>query len=315
MGLGFGRPYTFYTPLSNLSFWPFWHYETHDAVLWLWMDGGLPTFFAFWWVMGAGLYWGGQELSRRREDWTEARAQLVIAPADGTDVGMRAAQPGRRSAGPRAMATSATERWETLARGAARPARATGAPRPTASEATADDTVESAAPSRTASRTASRAPSLKLVMRKLMRQGLPRFDGAQGAALALVVAGVCQIVMQVAYSYVDLGLISGRDMLLVGVLLGVVGRTFTAAPARRARRSATPAAQTVGATRGGARAATSPVEVVGTAARRATAGPRRGTGAPTRGTGAPTQRMDVDPHAYPSRERDRAGPIYSRSGH
>jgi hypothetical protein len=261
MGLGFGRPYVFREPLANLSFWPFWHYEAHNAVLWLWMDGGLPTFFAFWWAMGAGMYWGGQELSKRRDDWMEGQADRVTGPRDDATAS--------GSAQSRATATTpagATARLKTTASDTARRVRGTGGP----------------------ATTAVRTPSRRLVLRRLARAGLPRFSGTQGAALALLVAGVCQIVMQVAYSYVDLGLISGRDMLLVGVILGV---------------------------RGGARAATSPVEVVGTAARRATAGPRRGTGAPTRGTGAPTQRMDVDPHAYPSRERDRAGPIYSRSGH
>jgi hypothetical protein len=164
-----------------------------------------------------------------------------------------------------------------------------------------------------------------LVRRKLMRQGLPRFDGAQGAALALVVAGVCQIVMQVAYSYVDLGLISGRDMLLVGVLLGVVGRTFAPAPGRRrrGRRTGAPeprAARAGDVTQGRMRSAVASGTVVGTepvemAARGATGAPRAGAAAP--GNASSAWRVSAAPHAYASRDRDRehAGPPHSRPGH
>lgn len=297
LGLGFGRPYSFYVPLDVLKSWPFWPYETHDAVLWLWMDGGLPTFFAFWWVMGAGLYWGGQELSRRREGMTEARAEAITGEPAEADGGTR--------------------------RGTGRRARVTAAPATAAAEVR---TVSESRP------TARRTPSRRMVVRRLLRQGLPLLSGTEGAALALVVAGVCQIVMQVAYSYVDLGLISGRDMLLVGVLLGVVGRTFAPAAAKRVRRTGAAAARvtsaptrrSAGPGRGAAEPSTEPAaaEPVGAQsgathgsatvrASHAAHAPMPATASRTGGLG---RSGNASPHVYASEGRERAGPIVPRSG-
>ncbi|HEU5348460.1 MAG TPA: O-antigen ligase family protein, partial [Ktedonobacterales bacterium] len=76
LGLGFGQAYTMYWPLPDLSFWPFWHFETHNSDLWIWMDGGVPVFFTFWLVIGIGSYVGGRELARRREEWSLAQVGL-----------------------------------------------------------------------------------------------------------------------------------------------------------------------------------------------------------------------------------------------
>lgn len=46
----------------------------------------------------------------------------------------------------------------------------------------------------------------------------------RSGAVALLVAGICMIPMQITYSYVDLGLTSERDMLLFGLMLGIIGR-------------------------------------------------------------------------------------------
>ena len=59
-GLGFGQPFIFYIDLPNLSFWPFWHYTPHNAILWVWMDLGMFGFIIFWWLIGSGLYRGGR---------------------------------------------------------------------------------------------------------------------------------------------------------------------------------------------------------------------------------------------------------------
>jgi O-antigen ligase len=45
-GLGFGRPYAFYLPLNDLSFWQLWRYVPHNTVLWVWMKAGLFAFAA-----------------------------------------------------------------------------------------------------------------------------------------------------------------------------------------------------------------------------------------------------------------------------
>ncbi|MBF6591139.1 MAG: O-antigen ligase family protein [Ktedonobacterales bacterium] len=68
-GLGFGQQYTFFVPLPDLSFWPFWHYMPHNSILWLWMKDGALGFFAFWWLFGRAAYDGSRALVTQREQW------------------------------------------------------------------------------------------------------------------------------------------------------------------------------------------------------------------------------------------------------
>jgi O-antigen ligase len=53
--LGFGRPFPFIVPLPDLSWWPFWHYEPHHNILWIWMKTGIGGFIAFWTLMGMSI--------------------------------------------------------------------------------------------------------------------------------------------------------------------------------------------------------------------------------------------------------------------
>jgi O-antigen ligase len=47
IGHGFGRPYTFYVPVQDLSAdWPLWSSVPHNSVLWIWMDAGILGFGA-----------------------------------------------------------------------------------------------------------------------------------------------------------------------------------------------------------------------------------------------------------------------------
>jgi O-antigen ligase len=55
LGVGFGRPFTFYVQLPDLSWWPFWHYEPHNNILWVWLKTGALGFAAFWFLMGSAL--------------------------------------------------------------------------------------------------------------------------------------------------------------------------------------------------------------------------------------------------------------------
>ncbi len=59
-GLGFGQPFVFYIPLPDLSFWPFWHYTSHNAILWVWVKTGIFGFMLFWWLLGSGVYRGSR---------------------------------------------------------------------------------------------------------------------------------------------------------------------------------------------------------------------------------------------------------------
>ncbi|MHB8683328.1 MAG: O-antigen ligase family protein [Dehalococcoidia bacterium] len=67
-GLGFGRPYTFYVSMPDLSFWPLWHYEAHNSVLWLWMKAGALAFIALLSLWAAAMMRSMQLLKRLRSD-------------------------------------------------------------------------------------------------------------------------------------------------------------------------------------------------------------------------------------------------------
>jgi O-antigen ligase len=80
VGLGFGRPFTFYVPLPDLSFWPFWHYITHNGVLWVWMKMGPAGFIAFLALIAATITRGTQ-LMRRAATMPAAPALTALIAA------------------------------------------------------------------------------------------------------------------------------------------------------------------------------------------------------------------------------------------
>lgn len=55
LGVGFGREFLMVVPLPDLSWWPFWRYETHNSVLWIWMKTGLAGYIAFWVLIGTAM--------------------------------------------------------------------------------------------------------------------------------------------------------------------------------------------------------------------------------------------------------------------
>lgn len=54
-GVGFGRPFDFVVGLPDLSWWPFWHYEPHHNILWVWLKLGTAGFAIFWTLMGTAI--------------------------------------------------------------------------------------------------------------------------------------------------------------------------------------------------------------------------------------------------------------------
>ena len=46
-GVGFGREFLFVVPLADLSWWPFWKFQPHHNVLWVWLKVGAPGFTVF----------------------------------------------------------------------------------------------------------------------------------------------------------------------------------------------------------------------------------------------------------------------------
>jgi hypothetical protein len=55
LGVGFGQPFYFVVPLPSLAWWPFWHYEPHNNVLWVWLKTGAGGFIVFWTLMGTAV--------------------------------------------------------------------------------------------------------------------------------------------------------------------------------------------------------------------------------------------------------------------
>ncbi|MGZ3599343.1 MAG: O-antigen ligase family protein [Ktedonobacterales bacterium] len=186
-GLGFGQQFRFFIPLPDVgSNWPFWHYTTHNAVLWVWMKDGAIGFLTFLWLLGRGMFDGARAVETQREEWAfVARLRSRLGSQKASESLWREAIP---------LATRMLR------------------------------------PSATAKKYARRRKSLPPDAYGLNVPGWERTDkmrsvtAQRSGAVALLVAAVCLIPMQLVYSYVDLGLTSERDMLLFGLMLGIIGR-------------------------------------------------------------------------------------------
>jgi hypothetical protein len=55
LGVGFGQEFYFIVNMPDLSWWPFWHYEPHHNVLWVWLKMGAIGFIIFFTLMGSAL--------------------------------------------------------------------------------------------------------------------------------------------------------------------------------------------------------------------------------------------------------------------
>jgi O-Antigen ligase len=55
LGVGFGRPFDFVVALPDLSWWPFWHYEPHHNILWVWLKLGTGGFIIFWTLLATAV--------------------------------------------------------------------------------------------------------------------------------------------------------------------------------------------------------------------------------------------------------------------
>jgi hypothetical protein len=185
-GIGFGRPYTFYYPLPDLSFWSFWHYTPHNAVLWVWMKDGAIGFIAFWWLLGRAAHDGSKAIEMQREEWS-------LAAALRKKLGVRLSARGQER-----LWGKVGQHGNSLLRPIARAKAGAKAHPPF---------------------------GFNLPMWERVEAQAPKSTGAQpSGALALVVTCVCMVPMQIAYSYVDLGLTSERNLLLFGLSLGLIAR-------------------------------------------------------------------------------------------
>lgn len=55
LGVGFGRQFLMVVPMPDLSWWPFWRYETHNNILWIWMKMGVVGYVVFWALVGGAI--------------------------------------------------------------------------------------------------------------------------------------------------------------------------------------------------------------------------------------------------------------------
>ena len=55
LGVGFGQEFLFVVPLPDISKWPFWRYEPHHNILWVWLKTGAFGFMLFWVWMGSAI--------------------------------------------------------------------------------------------------------------------------------------------------------------------------------------------------------------------------------------------------------------------
>ncbi len=65
-GVGFGRPFSFVVALPDLSWWPFWHYEPHNNILWVWLKTGVLGFVAFLALMATAIARAANVVRRSR---------------------------------------------------------------------------------------------------------------------------------------------------------------------------------------------------------------------------------------------------------
>jgi hypothetical protein len=55
LAVGFGREFRMAIQLPDLSWWPFWHFETHNNVLWIWLKTGVCGYVMFWILIGTAI--------------------------------------------------------------------------------------------------------------------------------------------------------------------------------------------------------------------------------------------------------------------
>lgn len=187
-GLGFGQQFAMVYPLPNLSFWPFWHYTTHNAILWVWMKGGVIGFLAFFWLLGCAAFYGARVVETQREEW----ALVAFLRKRFSRRGSRHANGDARQYAHLMLRPATRDSKKSVTRKRAAASQAVGLNVP-AWERSDDKTSATA-----------------------YRSG----------TLAILVVAVCMIPVQVMFSYVDLGLTSERTMLLFGLMLGLIGRGY-----------------------------------------------------------------------------------------
>lgn len=57
-GVGYGQKFYIIMPLPDISFFAWWEYIVHNSIMWMWMKGGLGTFYSMLVTIGVALMTG-----------------------------------------------------------------------------------------------------------------------------------------------------------------------------------------------------------------------------------------------------------------
>jgi hypothetical protein len=79
LGVGFGQQFYFIVPLPDLSWWPFWHYEPHHNILWVWLKMGAIGFIIFFTLMGSGIARAAHAVRTLRQPERRVFALLTLS--------------------------------------------------------------------------------------------------------------------------------------------------------------------------------------------------------------------------------------------
>lgn len=86
VGIGFGRPFIMAVGLPDLSWWPFWRFETHNNVLWIWMKMGFLGYVVFWSMLGGAIGRAAHAAKRLNDPTLRCAALFCLVTVIGTVV-------------------------------------------------------------------------------------------------------------------------------------------------------------------------------------------------------------------------------------
>jgi O-antigen ligase/polysaccharide polymerase Wzy-like membrane protein len=85
-GVGFGRPFIMAIGLPDLSWWPFWHFETHNNILWVWLKTGVVGYLLFWTMVGGAVSRAAYAAKRLVDPTLRCAALFCLVAVVGTIV-------------------------------------------------------------------------------------------------------------------------------------------------------------------------------------------------------------------------------------
>ena len=85
-GVGFGREFRMVIQLPDLSWWPFWRYETHNNVLWIWLKTGVYGYIAFWTLIGTAMSYAAFSAKRLQDPRLRSAALFSLVALVGVVV-------------------------------------------------------------------------------------------------------------------------------------------------------------------------------------------------------------------------------------